>query len=206
MESINLSGFPRENVGKKDAKILRQEGKIPCVLYGGEEQLHFWSYGYDLKQILYSPKTFIIKILIAGETHDAVVQESQFHPISDGILHVDFLELHADKPVKVEIPIEMEGFAPGVRAGGRLTTRMRKLKVLALPANLPDSIKVNIDNLELGKVIRIKEIETENYNILNPAESPVCAVIVPRAARTEAEEVEGEEGEAEEATEGETES
>ncbi len=185
MKSINLSGSSRGNVGKSDANQLRAEGKIPCVLYGGNEQTHFWAYAYDLKSVLYTPETFKVNIDIDGKKYDAIVQEAQFHPLSEGILHVDFLQLFADKEVKLELPLEFVGSSPGVRAGGKFAARMRKLKVKGLPGKLPASIQVDINNLELGKVVRVKDIAAADYKILDAPNNPVAAVTIPRALKSQ---------------------
>jgi len=183
MKSINLSGSLRGNVGKSDANQLRAEGKIPCVLYGNESQTHFWAYAYDLKTVLYTPETFKVQIDIDGAKHEAIVQEAQFHPLNEAILHVDFLALSANKEVRVELPLEFVGSSPGVRAGGKFTARVRKIKVKGLPSNLPSSVQVDISNLELGKVVRVKDIPVANYKILDAPNNPVAAVTIPRALK-----------------------
>ena len=210
MKSINLSGFPRESVGKKDSRTLRAEGKVPCVIYGGGEQVHFWAFGYDLKSILYTPNTYIVEINFGSKNFRTVVKESQYHPISEGILHVDFLELDSKKAVSVEVPINFDGSPVGLRVGGKFISRLRNLTVRALPNDLPDYVNVDVSDLELGKAIKVREVEAKDFIILNAPNNPICQVIVPRAAKTEeeeaaeaaeaAEEEEGEEGE-EEATE-----
>lgn len=183
MKSINLSGSQRGNVGKSDANQLRAEGKIPCVLYGGESQIHFWAYAYDLKTVLYTPETYKINLDVDGTKYDAIVQEAQFHPLNEGILHVDFLTLFADKPVKLELPLEFVGSSPGVRAGGKFTARIRKVKVKGLPGDLPASIQVDISNLELGKVVRVRDIVVGKYAILDVPNNPIAAVTIPRALK-----------------------
>jgi large subunit ribosomal protein L25 len=183
MKSINLSGSSRGNVGKSDANQLRAEGKIPCVLYGGSEQTHFWAYAYDLKSVLYTPETYKVILDIDGTKHEAIVQEAQFHPLSEAILHVDFLQLFADKEVRLELPVEFVGSSPGVRAGGKFTARMRKLHVKGLPSKLPANIQVDINTLELGKVVRVKDIPAADYKILDAPNNPVAAVTIPRALK-----------------------
>lgn len=183
MKSINLSGSLRGNVGKSDANQLRAEGKIPCVLYGGESQLHFWAFAYDLKTVLYTPETYKINLDVDGTKYEAIVQEAQFHPLNEGILHVDFLALHANKEVKVELPLEFVGSSPGVRAGGKFTARVRKVKVKGLPGDLPASVQVDINGLELGKVVRVKDIVVGKYKILDAPNNPVAAVTIPRALK-----------------------
>lgn len=183
MKSINLSGSLRGNVGKSDANQLRAEGKIPCVLYGNESQVHFWAHAYDLKTVLYTPETYKVQLDVDGTKYEAIVQEAQFHPLNEGILHVDFLALQVGKEVKVELPLEFVGTSPGVLAGGKFAARIRKIKVKGFPENLPASVQVNISNLELGKVVRVKDIEVGNYKILDAPSNPVAAVTIPRALK-----------------------
>ncbi len=183
MNTISLSGLPRADVGKRGSMLLRQEGKIPCVLYGNQGQVHFWAYGYDVNQILSTEETFKINITIEGKTYESILQESQIHPVNNSIVHADFLMLEADKPVKVAVRLEYVGSSPGVRVGGKFTTRVRKLKIKALPANLPSSIKVDISELELGKSIRVKEVIAEGFTILESPNNPICSIVVPRSMR-----------------------
>jgi large subunit ribosomal protein L25 len=183
MKSINLSGSLRGNVGKSDAGQLRAEGKIPCVLYGHESQTHFWAFAYDLKTVLYTPETYKVHLDIDGTKYEAIVQEAQFHPLNEGILHVDFLALQADKEVKLELPLEFVGTSPGVRAGGKFAARIRKIKVKGLPKDLPASIQVDISELELGKVVRVKDIVVGKYKILDVPNNPIAAVTIPRALK-----------------------
>lgn len=183
MKSINLSGSLRGNVGKSDAGQLRAEGKIPCVLYGNDSQTHFWAFAYDLKTVLYTPETYKVQLDIDGAKYEAIVQEAQFHPLNEGILHVDFLALQADKEVKLELPLEFVGTSPGVRAGGKFTARIRKIKVKGLPKDLPASIQVDISDLELGKVVRVKDIVVGNFKILDVPNNPIATVTIPRALK-----------------------
>lgn len=183
MKTIKLSGSPRANVGKTEAARLRDEAKIPCVLYGGEKQIHFWAHGYELKQILYSPETYKVEITIEQEVFFAIVQESQYHPVSDAILHVDFLEVNDQKPVKLAIPISYTGVAPGVRAGGKFTPMLRKMKVKGLISDMPDSLSVDISKLEMGKSIRVKEQQYAGLTILEAPNNPICSITVPRGLR-----------------------
>lgn len=183
MKTVQLSGSVRRNVGKKDAAVLRSAGYVPCVLYGGSGQTHFYAVAYDLEQIINSPDTYVVEVEVEGKKSKAIIQEKQFHPVSDAIMHVDFMEVTEDKPVKTQLPVAYIGTSPGVRAGGKLVTNMRRLKVKGLLANLPERITIDISQLELGKVIRVKEVSTENYQILDAPNNPICIVNVPRGLR-----------------------
>jgi large subunit ribosomal protein L25 len=186
MRTISLSGSPRAGVGKKESVQLRNEGKIPCILYGKAGEVRFWAYGYDVNKILGTEETFIINVEVDGKSYQSVLQESQIHPVNNSILHADFLMLEPGKAVRVGIPLEYTGSAPGVRVGGKFTSRVRKLMISALPENLPSSIKVDISHLELGKSIRVKEIVAGNYTILASPNNPICSIVVPRSMRGKA--------------------
>ncbi|HTX89189.1 MAG TPA: 50S ribosomal protein L25/general stress protein Ctc [Bacteroidales bacterium] len=210
MKTVSLSGSPRENVGKKDAKKQRREGMVPCVMYGGKEQIHFVVEEKNFKKIIFSPEVFIIKINIGGTDHDTVLQDVQYHPVTDKILHVDFLEIAPDKPVHIAVPVKLEGTPVGVLKGGKLHAKMRKVKIMALQADLPDNIVVNIESLDIGDSVKIMNISRDNVQFLD---SPNSVIVAVRTARTVVEEVpaegeapaEGEEGAegAEKAKEGE---
>ncbi len=184
MLTVKLSGFARQNVGKRDAKDLRNEGNVPCVMYGaGVPQKQFWANAYDIQQILFSPDVFKVIITVDGQTFETVVQESQFHPVSDLILHVDFLILQADKIVKIALPLNFTGVSPGVKVGGKFVQRVRKLKIQALPAHIPARLDVDISTLELGKSICVRELNYPNVKILESPSNPVCIVSVPRGLK-----------------------
>src|SRR5690606_38850964 len=151
MKSIAISGSLRENVGKRDAKELRYEGKVPAVLYGGEKQYHFAVSAADLKSLVYTPDVHFVDLDLDGQKFQAIVQEMQFHPLNDLIRHIDFLELNEKKEVTMQIPINLTGTSPGVRSGGKLVQKLRKLRVKALPVNMPQSIEVSLASLEVGK-------------------------------------------------------
>src|SRR5690606_8669485 len=144
MKSLEIIGFKRANLGKKESKDLRAEAMVPCVLYGGGEQVHFHSPMIMFRDLLYSADVYQVDLNIEGTHYKAILQDSQFHPVNDMLLHVDFLQLHDDKEVKMDIPVRFAGVSPGVLAGGKLVTKLRKLKVKALPANLPDFVELNM--------------------------------------------------------------
>src|SRR5690606_34428157 len=155
MKSIAISGTPRENVGKRDAKELRYEGKVPAVLYGGKDQIHFSVSASDLRGLVYSPDVCFVDLDIAGFKARAIIQDIDFHPLTDKALHVDFLELDDKKPVVMQIPVKLTGISPGVKIGGKLVQKLRKLRVKALPKDMPQYVEVSIASLELGKLISV---------------------------------------------------
>ena len=187
MKSVSVSGSPRENVGKKDAKKCRVEGTVPCVLYGGKDQLHFVTGEKSFDPILFSPGSYIIKLTIAGKVYDTILQDVQYHPISDKILHADFLELTPGKPVIIAIPVKLQGTSAGVLKGGKIFTKLRKLKVRAMHENLPDEIIVIVDDLDIGGVIKVSEMQLENVEFLDVKSTVIVMVKSTRAAATEAE-------------------
>lgn len=186
MEIFKLQGESRSDLGKKATNALRVESKVPCVLYGGEKNVHFAVAEKDLAKLLYTPKVYIVRINVSGTEYDAVMREIQFHPVSDKALHIDFYEIAAEKPVIMEVPVKLDGFAAGVQAGGKLSLTMRKLKVKAVPANLPDELHVDVTNLGLGKSIKVKELNFEGFEIVNAKDVVVAQVKLTRAARAAA--------------------
>ncbi|MDL2231487.1 50S ribosomal protein L25/general stress protein Ctc [Porphyromonadaceae bacterium OttesenSCG-928-L07] len=184
MQTFELKGELRSDLGKKATKALRVNGNVPCVLYGGEgENIHFSLSEKQLNKILYTPSVYKLKIEIAGKSYDAVIRESQFHPVTDRTLHADFYQIQEDKPVTVEIPVKLNGFSVGVQAGGRLVLILRKVKVKALPANLPAQVDVDVTELGLGKSIKVKELSFDNYEITNAKDAVIVQVKMTRAAK-----------------------
>jgi len=183
MKTVELKGFKREGTGKKVAKVLRNEEKVPCILYGGEKNVNFYVEERDLKSLIYTPATFLLKVDIEGTIYNAIIQDMQYHPVSDRPIHVDFLQISDNKEVKISVPVKLHGFAEGVKQGGKLQLVMRRLKVKALPANLPDQLDINIDDLTLGKTIKIGELDYENLELLDSRNAVVVAVRLTRAAR-----------------------
>jgi len=183
MKSIAISGSLRENVGKRDAKELRYEGKVPAVLYGGEKQYHFSVSAADLKSLVYTPDVHFVDLDLDGQKFQAIVQETQFHPLNDLIRHIDFLELNDKKEVTVNIPVSLTGTSPGVRSGGKLIQKLRKLRVKALPANLPQEIEVSLNALEVGKSVRVDAIKLDNAKVLNNGDDTIVSVVMSRALR-----------------------
>ena len=196
MKSITIKGSQRESVGKVATKALRNAGKVPCVLYGGEKPVHFSADELAFRNLVYTPNAYTAVIeLEANQKFDAVLQDIQFHPVTDKILHIDFYQLFKDKPITMNIPVRLEGNSPGVRNGGRLLFRKRKLSVKALPEQLPDFITVDISKLKIGGTIAVETLLNNAYTILHPDNT---AVVQVKASRTS---VAGEQVEDEEETE-----
>jgi len=203
MKTVSMSGSPRESVGKKDAKRQRAEGRVPCVLYGGEEQVHFSAEEKAFHKILHSPDTFFINLKIGEKTYRCVLKDIQFHPVSDSILHADFFEISDDKPISLHIPVKLTGTAPGVIKGGKLVKQFRKLPVQALPGDMPEAIVLNIGKLEILDKILIGQIPQDKFQILERPEKYAVMIQVTRVIATPEEEEEGEEETAEGEGEGE---
>ena len=200
MKSITIKGSQRESVGKVSTKALRNAGKVPCVLYGGDKPLHFSADETAFKKLVYTANVYTATIEVEGATYHAILQDIQFHPVSDKILHIDFYQLFDDKMVTMEIPVRLVGTSPGVINGGSLRFAMRKLSVRALPSDLPDFINADISKLKIGSKLIVTELADDKFSILHPENSVVVQVRTSRSAvATDEEEEEGEEGATEEA-------
>ena len=170
MKSVSMSGSSRKNVGKKDAKEQRNQGNVPCVLYGGEKQHALLIEEKAFKNLLYTPEVKYVELDIDGHQHKAIVQDAQFHPVTEKLLHVDFLEVVDGKPITIDIPLKITGNSPGVMRGGRLSKRVRKLKVKGLLEHIPENITVDISNMDILDTIEIGEVKLDNISIIdNPA-------------------------------------
>lgn len=183
MKTFELNGSPRADFGKKASKNIRKSGYVPCVLYGGKENLHFQVKFDDLRALLYTPEVYIIKLNVADKNFMSILQDVQFHPVSDNPLHLDFMEIFEDKTITIEVPVKLNGLAEGVKSGGKLSLDMRKLKVKALYKHLPDYLEVDITNLELGKTIQVGDLHFDNMELMNTKNVVVCAVKLTRVAR-----------------------
>jgi large subunit ribosomal protein L25 len=188
MKTVSLSGSLRANVGSKDAAELRAKGMVPCVLYGGTEQIHFYTDSRNFKDIIFTPHVSIVEIEIGGAKHRAILQEAQYHRVNDRLIHADFLLVSDDKPVVMEIPVKTVGTSEGVRAGGKLVVKLRKLRAKALAKNLPDTIDINIENLGIGKSVTVGDINIEGVELLNAKNVTVVSVNVTRAVAQEQQE------------------
>ncbi|MBW8201367.1 50S ribosomal protein L25/general stress protein Ctc [Flagellimonas abyssi] len=203
MKSITIKGSQRESVGKVSTKALRNAGKVPCVLYGGDKPVHFSADEIAFKDLVYTPNAHTVVIeLEDGEKFAAVLQDIQFHPVTDNILHIDFYQLFEDKPITMKIPVRLEGNSPGVRNGGRLLFRKRKLSIRALPDLLPDFITIDISKLRIGQTIAVESILNDDYTFLHPDSTAIVQVKASRTSVDEELEDEDEEGVEGEATEG----
>ena len=196
METIEIIGYNRANLGKKNSKKLREEGNVPCVVYGGNEQIHFHSPMILFRDLVYTPGANFVKLNIEGIEKDAILQDIQFHPVSEVILHADFLELQENKKIRMDIPVKIIGDSPGVQQGGKILIRIRKLSLMAYPKNMPSFVEVDISELQLGKSVSVETLLNDQYEILNSPLVSVVSVNVPRVKiEVEEEDEEGEEGE-----------
>lgn len=191
MKSVSISGSLRENVGKKDAKAQRNQGMIPCVIYGGKEQKLFVVDEREFKNLLYTPEVKYVELNLGGEMKKAIVQETQFHAITDKLLHVDFLEVVDGKPITIEIPLKVAGTSPGVLKGGLLKKRVRKLKVRGLLENVPECITVDISSLDINDVFKIGDINIENLEIVDNPNKVIVSVVPTRGSAAATTEEEG---------------
>jgi large subunit ribosomal protein L25 len=188
MKSITIKGSERESVGKVATKALRNAGAVPCVLYGGDQTVHFSAEEIAFKNLVYTPNAHTVVIDLGSKKFDAVLQDIQVHPVSDKILHIDFFQLFADKEVTMEVPVKVTGTSPGVLGGGILNLNTRKLKVKALPKNLPDFVEANISEMEMGNKLYVTKLVTDNFKLLHPENTVVAQVRISRAAMKAAQE------------------
>jgi large subunit ribosomal protein L25 len=195
MKSITINGSQRESVGKKSTKALRNAGQVPCVLYGGDKPLHFSAPELAFSKLVYTPNAHTVVIALDNDvSYNAVMQDIQFHPVTDRILHVDFYQIFEDKEITMEIPVKTVGTSKGVLNGGNLRRPYRKLKVKAVPSKLPDFIEIDITPLKIGSKLYITELKNDDYKLLHPDNTVVCQVRRSRLAIVDAVE-EDEEGE-----------
>ncbi len=205
MKTVEIIGYKRANLGKTEAKRLREEGMVPCVVYGGDHQIHFYAPMILFRDLVYTDEAHFALLTIEGEPEpfEAIIQDVQFHPVSEVIMHADFLQLFRGTPIKMNIPVHPVGTAPGTQQGGKLIRKIKYLQVKALPKNMPEYIEVDVSKLGLGKSIKVGELEVGEYEILNSPLVTLAGIEVPRALRgKETEEEEGEEEEGAEGAEG----
>lgn len=183
MKTVEIIGYNRANLGKSESKRLRAEGNVPCVVYGGGEQIHFYSPMHLFKEIVYTDSAHFVNIDIEGREFTAVLQDVQFHPVSELILHADFLQLLDGKKVKMNIPVHFVGVSPGVTKGGTLIKKRRHLSISALPKDMPEYVEVGLEKLDFGRAIKVEEIEEANFEILDTKIASVAVVEIPRALR-----------------------
>jgi len=186
MKTVKIEGTKRTALGKKDTKKLRDNKLIPCVIYGGDEEpAHISIKASDFRKVIFTPNVYLIDLEVEGKKIEATVQDIQYHPVDDKVLHVDFLRIDENKPIKIEIPVKLEGFAAGLKAGGKVNQNLRKVKTKGLAKNMPDHLTLNIEKLEIGQSIKIEDLDFENLEFLNPKAVPVVSIVVTRAVATE---------------------
>lgn len=208
MKSIEIKANPRTGLGKKDARNLRYKGQVPCVLYGGEQNLHFYAHENVFRNLVYTHHVYLVKLVIGDQKKQAIVKDIQMHPVSDKILHIDFQEVFDDKAVVVGLPVEITGSSVGIKAGGKLRQRKRYVKVKGLIEDMPDSLVIDITELEIGQSVLASDLSYDKLEILEPLYTLIVGIVSSRVAAKGmevAEEEAGEEGEAEGGAEGEAE-
>ncbi len=186
MKSVAVKGEIRSSLGKKESKKLRDAEKVPAVLYGGENPVHFSVDFAELRKLIYTPSVYLIDLEIDGTVYKSIVQDIQWHPVEEIVLHIDFLQISDEKPVKINVPIKVHGHAKGTKAGGKLTTNMRRLKVKALANDLPDFVDIDVTELGLGQSFKVADLNVDNVEFLDPKTNVVVSVAITRAARSAA--------------------
>jgi large subunit ribosomal protein L25 len=188
MKTIEIVGYKRANLGKAESKRLREDGFVPCVVYGGDEQIHFYAPMILFRELVYTNEAHFVHLNIEGEESQAILQEVQFHPVSEIILHADFLKITEDRKIKMNIPIKLVGQAAGVQKGGTLVRKKASLKVFGFPKDMPDHIDVDVTSLDFHHAIKVEDMEYKNLEFLDPAAAAIAAVEVSRAAKMAVEE------------------
>ncbi|HPW97435.1 MAG TPA: 50S ribosomal protein L25/general stress protein Ctc [Flavobacterium sp.] len=188
MKSITIKGSERESVGKKATKALRDAGMVPCVIYGGNQPVHFAAEEKAFKSLVYTPNAHTVVVDLAGKTFNAILQDIQFHPVSDRINHIDFFQLNDEKEIMMEVPVKITGTSPGVLLGGELRLNQRRLKVKALPKNLPDYVEANISELQMGNKLYVTKLVLGDFKLMHPDNTVVAQVKISRAAMKAAQE------------------
>lgn len=183
MKIFEINGEVRKEIGKKNANQLRKEEKIPCVIYGGKENIHFSATEKEFLHLIYTPNVYIANIKLEDTEYNAVMREIQYHPVTDKVLHIDFLQVFDDKNVTVPVPVKLHGFAKGVKEGGKLNLERRKLNVSGFPKAIPDVIEIDVTNVELGKTIKVGEIDIPNIKLTDNVNTVVASVKLTRAAK-----------------------
>jgi len=182
MKTIEISVKKRLKTGKTDTRELRKQDNVPCVLYGGKDVLHFYAHKNEFRKLVYTPEALIVHLNIEGEKHEAIMQALQFHPVSDNLNHIDFIEVDESKPVTINIPIVLTGNCIGIKNGGKLREKRRSLKVKGLVKNLPDILEVDMTTVDVGNVVKVEDLKYPNIELLDPARSMVVAILSSRLA------------------------
>jgi large subunit ribosomal protein L25 len=203
MKTTEIVGYKRANLGRKAAQDLRNEGMVPGVLYGGEEQIAFYAPAYLFRPLIFTSDAYRVKLNIEGTVYDAILQEKQYHPVNDTLIHADFFTVNDEKVVKIKVPIRLNGVSRGQRNGGKLLHKLRQLTVRGRVMDIPEYVEVDITELRLGKSIKVNSIELSDLEILDSLDNPIASVNVPRSVTEvdDDEETEGTDGEAEEEAE-----
>ena len=183
MKKTEIVGYKRANLGRQASQELRGQGMVPCVLYGGKEQVSFYAPAYLFNPIIFTPDVYEVTLNIEGDVYSAILQDKQFHPVNDSLTHADFLQITPEKVIKMAVPIRLQGVSEGQKVGGKLVQTLRTLRVQAQAKFIPDYIDLDISALELGKSIKVKSIKTENLTVLEPEANPVATITIPRALR-----------------------
>ncbi|HPJ79036.1 MAG: 50S ribosomal protein L25/general stress protein Ctc [Prolixibacteraceae bacterium] len=186
MKSFEINGKIREVTGKKDSKKLRGEEMVPCVIYGGETPVHFTAPFSEFRGLVYTPEVFVVNLNIEGKTYQTILQDTQWHPVEEQLMHADFLEISEKKPIKIELPVEITGTAKGIKTGGKLKVNLRKIKVKGLVKNLPDTVVVDVSHLDVGQSIKVSELNIDGVEFLASKSSVIATVSVTRASRAAA--------------------
>jgi large subunit ribosomal protein L25 len=183
MKTHEIVGFKRANLGKVQSQELRSQGYVPSVLYGGTEQVHFYAPAMLFRQLLFTPDIYNVTLNIEGTIYNAILQDKQFHPVNDALIHADFLQIVEGKEIKVDVPVKLVGTSPGVMKGGKMNQKLRKLRVQGLAENIPDYVEVSVTDLDLGKSVKVGAVTPEKYQILTAVSNPIASVEIPRALR-----------------------
>jgi len=180
MKTYDLKGTVREQTGKKASTLLRSQGQVPCVMYGGEKNIHFYTHEHNFQHLIFTSDIFLINLSIDGEVHEAILQDIQFHPVTDKVIHVDFIKVFRDKPIIMKVPVMITGTSIGLLSGGKLRQRRRYIKVRGLIANIPEHLEIDITNLDVGHFIKIGELSFANLEVLDPPRAMVLGIVSSR--------------------------
>lgn len=183
MKNLQLNGTLRSVFGKKATKLIRKDGDVPCVLYGGKEVVHFQVKDNDIHGLIYTPEIFTVELNIEEKKYMSILQESQFHPVSDKVLHLDFIEIFDNKPILMDVPVRLKGLSQGVKDGGKISQELRKIKVKGLYKNIPEVLNIDVTALELGKTLQVGQLNFDNLELMTGKPVVVCAVKLTRVAR-----------------------
>src|SRR5512133_1825733 len=185
MKTIEIKVVPRKNYGKKDTKSLRVNNNVPCVMYGDKETVHFYAHENEFRSLIYTPDVHLVHLNVGGTSYNAVLKDLQFHPVSDKLLHIDFIQVFEDKPVIIAIPILITGVSPGVKAGGRLNIKRRSLKIKGFTKDFPEHLEIDISGLEIGQLLKIGDLKYENLEIMENKKSMIVSVATSRVVQKE---------------------